>query len=176
VSVRGNVICGAVNKVLYAPQWQPLDNSNTPFLRNRNSTIRAELDAADLVSERRASLTMTDTKGVVRMKMLPHPKRNDVDAWDAGRIFTEGSRVDFILVGLHPHADTTLIMRFAPAEAAKLKLVVGGFEQTVDLSPQDAWVERSVEVPAHVVTGDTPTRLEMLEGRVLLYHLWGLQQ
>ncbi len=174
--VRGNVICGGASKVLYRPNWEPFDFSKTPFEPARNLHLVGEMDVADLVSEKELGFRLHGAPGYVSMKLLPHPKLKNTDAWDAGRLLPQGSRAEFTLDGFRPQRDATLLLRFAPATRSELKLIVGNVATTIRLWPKDEWLEFPVELPAAVVRERIHVTLEAVQGETVLFHAWGLQQ
>jgi hypothetical protein len=173
--VRGNVVAGGARKVLYKPDWRPLENSRTPFYLPRGLALHADVDVADLVSEREHGVHLIETLGYVTMKLLQHPRLPEQDAWDSGRILPAGSELRFTLKQLRPHDLLTLIVRLAPSRSGQLELSAGGHRQTLDIEPSDAWQELSVELPSHVVDETTNIDLRVTRGEVVLYHLWSAQ-
>jgi hypothetical protein len=175
VPVRGNVICGGRSKVFYRADWTPLQGGNSPAEKPREQLI-AELDFADLVSERQRELELENTVGYVSMKMLPHPEQPLRDLWDAGRLFPSGSAAHFLLTGLIPNQETTLRVRVAPTDRARLQLSSArGTIQERGLEPLDSWQEFELVIPAYAVDPDLQLSLSVLQGEIILYHLWALQ-
>src|SRR2546430_17433850 len=68
VPVRGNVICGGSEKVIYRADWRALRNGNAPRTMRSDEAIADELDVADLVSEREHGYE------------FPHPSAGFIDA------------------------------------------------------------------------------------------------
>jgi hypothetical protein len=79
VSVRGNVICGGLTKMIYRAHWEAFDAGKGPssLLPDREQVVD-EADFGDLVSEAEHRYRITGAPGFVAMKLL-------ADASDPGK-------------------------------------------------------------------------------------------
>lgn len=175
IPVRGNVICGGADKVIYRANWQSFEGSGQPFVLGADETISDELDLADLVSERQHRFAIQGALGFVTMKLLPNPNDPDRDLWDAGRIVPQGSETSFVLRA-RPEQPARLVVRAAQATRSTLEVFAGTVSLgTMSLEPSDGWREVSLDVPASVLGPEVSFRLKQLEGERILYHVWLLQ-
>lgn len=176
VPVRGNVICGGANKVLYQPRWESLDRSEQPFTLAPGERRVDGVDMADLVSEKEHGYALSNgSTGHVLMKLLPNPKLPREDLWDAGRIVPPGVRESFTLSGLDPERPVTLIVRAAPTEATTLQLEADpNVEKKVELTRRDGWLEQRVELGTPGVSR-LSVRLSAERVERVLFHVWAVQ-
>lgn len=71
VSVRGNVICGGLTKMIYRAHWEALDAGNLPSsLSPERETVVDETDFGDLLSEAAHRYRISGAPGFVAMKLL----------------------------------------------------------------------------------------------------------
>jgi hypothetical protein len=178
VPVRGNVICGGASKVLYVPDWKPLEASGKPFALEPGERIVDELDHADLLSERAHGYRLSKPAvGFVDMKLLPHPTHPDTDVWDAGRTLGADVSESFVVRGSTTGRPLRLLLRVAPSEPAAFAVDVSGARLgVVELRPMDGWSEVSVSIPPDRVRSELELRFEPLRGERKLYHLWAVQR
>lgn len=171
--VRGNVIAGGANMVVYRPDWEPLARSGTPFSLAPHEHVTDTLDIADLLSEREHELTLSHPAvGFVDMKMLADPRDPKKDLWDAGRLLTGDVRLTFRLRAEGHQSE--LAVRVAPAAPASLRLSQG--EKVIGelaLRPADNWQE--VRLPLQDANPTRPFSLQVSSGATLLYHLFVLR-
>lgn len=175
VPVRGNVICGGASKVVYQADWSALPAYDVPASLNRREKVVAELDLADLVSEKETNAAFTGVPPHVAMKMLPHPKDPARDLWDAGRPFPAGAAVVFSARDVTSMQSARLIVRIAPTAKGALRLQAGPHLETIPFTPTGKWQELEFSVPASAVRDGLPLRVENLEGELVLYHVWLVQ-
>lgn len=143
--VRGNVICGGASKVLYRPNWRPLDEGALPFELEPDEYVVDGVDPADLLSEREHGYEVHGAPGFVAMKLLPSPK-NARPLWDAGRIVPAGARESFRLSGFDPNRPVRLILRAMPTAPSAVTIHVDRKQAgSVRLEPTDGWSEMSLD-------------------------------
>lgn len=176
VPVRGNVICGGADKVIYRANWQSFQGSALPFRLAANESVSDELDLADLVNEKQHQFAIQGALGFVTMKMLPNPEDLDRDLWDAGRIVPQGSETSFKFSG-----DATkpgrLVVRAAQATRSVLEVFANDVSLgQLTLEPSDGWREFSLEVPSGSLGPNVAFRMKQLEGERILYHIWLVQE
>lgn len=176
VPVTGNVICGGASKVLYRPDWSPLEGSGKPFSVSERALVVDELDLADVVSEREHGYVTSVGVPHVEMKRLAHPNEQHRDLFDSGRILPPGATASFTLRAPEAGRPAQLVARLAPAKSGSIAFSVSArrlgelsFEHT------DGWLELSLELPADLGSGPLPVTLEALKGEHSLHHLWLVQ-
>jgi hypothetical protein len=175
ISVRGNVICGGQTKMIYQADWRALDRSAFPA--TRAGRVVDTLDLADVLSEREHGFELTSAVGFVTMKILAHPVVPAEPLWDAGRILPQGSRARFALRGFEEQKPATVLLRIAPSQRARLAVSIGGGpKKSVELKPQDAWVEMPFEAPASQVGPVLDVVITVEENEAIVYHVFGLQK
>lgn len=175
---RGNVICGGRSKVVYVPDWSPLEQSPVPFSVRSGERIVDELDFADLISERAHRLRILNSpREHAEQKLLPDPRQPEVDVWDAGRYVAPGEAFVFELSGLEKASrPARLILRSAPSEPVRLDFFVDDQEVTqLELKRHEGWLES--EIPFVVPRTGPPIRVRIQGkwGYTVLYHLWVIQ-
>lgn len=175
VPVRGNVICGGASKVVYQADWSALVAHDVPTSRNRRERVVAELDLADLVSEKDAAATFTGIPPYVAMKMLPHPLDPKRDLWDGGRPLPTGAKLAFAAGDVAALEPARLVVRVAPTAKGALKLRAGDHFETVPFTPDGKWQEIELAVPGAAVRDGVPLEVENLEGELVVYHVWLVQ-
>jgi len=146
VPVRGNVICGGASKVLYRPDWSPLDRSDQPFSQAAGERLIDALDQADLVNEREHAYRLEGAPGFVAMKLLPRPGDNHA-LWDAGRVVPPTARERFRFSGVPNAGKLRLVVRAAPTEATSVAVTVNGKPAgKLVLTAPGGWVEGSLDL------------------------------
>lgn len=165
--VRGNVICGGAAKVIYVPDWRPLEGGGQPFSVDA-STLLDEIDVADVLSEHAHRATWNPPEqGYVVMKMLPNPSQPKRDLWDAGRLLSTG--MDFSFELKRPARE--LLVRAAPATPAVLQLeVVDTPADEIRVVPSDGWQELTLTIPE----GATRLTLRVVSGELEVFHLFAV--
>lgn len=175
VPVRGNVICGGASKVVYASNWQLFTGSGNPHHKTRREIVSEVVDFADLTSEEAHGVAFDKAVGYVAMKVLPHTNPRGKDLWDAGRVLPEGASTTFMLQPRNVHEPLSLVLRVAPAHSMTLRVTAGSTVETLQLSATDVWLEPRVTLSAAEVKTSVPIKIEAVEGELILYHVWGLQ-
>lgn len=176
VPVTGNVICGGPAKVLYRPDWSPLEGSGKPFSVPAASLIVDELDFADVISEREHGYSTSVGVPHVEMKRLAHPREPHRDLFDAGRILPEGASARFELSAPPPGRAARLVVRLAPPKSGTLAFSLADRRLgELSFDHEDGWLELSLELPADLGTGRLPLTLSAQRGEHSLHHLWLVQ-
>jgi hypothetical protein len=175
VPARGNVICGAPSKVLYAAEWAPLEGSARPFKLADGEQVTAEFDWADVTSEAACRYErMPALGGRVASKLLPNPARPERDVFDAGRNTPPGTRERFVLGGVLPGRPLKLVFRAAPVADIALPVTIDGKAAgRLELPRTDGWLEAALEVPP-----PSSNRIVVELGPSVernLYHVWAIQ-
>jgi hypothetical protein len=178
VSVRGNVICGGLTKMIYEARFRPLDHSGAPVTPARDDEEAIdEIDFADLLSEDAHDFRVRGAVGHVAMKLLPHPRLRFEELWDAGRVVPPSASVDFVLRGFRSGAPGRLVLRTAPPQPVLLHVRVDGAEvAVVPLSASDGWQEASIDVPGGKLGTSTAVTLSVEHNELVVYHLWGYEK
>lgn len=175
VPVRGNVICGGADKVIYRANWQSFEGSGVPFDLAADETVSDELDLADLVNEKQHHFEIDGALGFVTMKLLPNRNDPDRDVWDAGRIVPQGAETRFVLSG-EPQRSGRLVLRAAQPTRSTLEVFANGMSLGKhSIEPSDGWRELTIDVPAASLGPATRFRVVQLEGERIEYHLWLVQ-
>ncbi|HVU02245.1 MAG TPA: hypothetical protein VHE30_10860 [Polyangiaceae bacterium] len=177
VSVRGNVICGGLTKMIYAADFHALDFEQKALRAlAAHELLVDQIDFADIVSEAEHRYRMDGAPGFVAMKLLEAPERASGELWDAGRVVPPGVRLLGTLRGFSPGSPARLVVRTAPTRPASVVVAVDGVDlPPVALNPANRWVESVVEVPAARVTREMQISLSARENELVYYHLWGIQ-
>ncbi len=172
VPVRGNVICGGAEKVLYSADWSTLDRDGAPRSLRTDERIVDEVDVGDLLSERQHRYNLPQPSvGFVRYRVLADPADSRRDLFDAGRIippdYTERATVTA------PQASGRLIVRMAPEHETKTEVSVAGTvigtlttERRVGV-----WQEVDLRLPEGL-GGTIDLELTPRGGDGVHYHLW----
>ena len=177
VSVRGNVVCAGVNKVLYRPSWRALTDSGRPFGLAPGEQVVDEVDFADVISEREHGYALSlPASGHVVMKLLEHPERPHEQLWDAGRAVPPDVSESFELRGLSPGRPLRLVFRAAPPQTAVLAVAIDG-QRLGELRLEDAehWTHPALLVPADRVNPRISVRIDGVKNERIVYHLWAVQ-
>ncbi len=174
--VRGNVICGGADKVLYRPRWRGMTASEHPLSLRAGEQPVDSLDHADLVNEVAHGYQLEGALGFMEMKLLPYPGRETYDLWDAGRIIPQGA-VERATLSARAGVAGRLIVRVAPASKGRAEASLNGTALgSFVLLPSDAWQELSVDVPLTVLQDTNQLELHQVEGERIIYHLWLVQE
>jgi hypothetical protein len=175
VPVRGNVICGGAAKVVYSADWQSLTGSNEPF-STLSTTVKDNVDVADVVSERAHQQRVVGAPGYVVMKLMTHPKRHKTELWDAGRAIPSGAELQINLLDLDPGKPLTLLLRVTATAGTQLQVDLDAAALPV---PQpkaiSGWEELELTIPADRVKQTLPVRVRTTRGEVSIYNLWAAQ-
>lgn len=175
VPVRGNVICGGADKVIYRANWTSFEGSGSPQAEADQARVVDSLDLADIVSEKQHDFVIRGALGYVTMKLLANPSKPDQDLWDGGRIVPQGSETEFVLRGA-PGRAASLVLRTAQSASSELEAFIGTESiGKLTLPQSDVWREDRVKIPSQLVSGRMQVRLRQLSGEGIVYHLWLLQ-
>lgn len=175
VPVRGNVICGGPSKVVYKADWSPLPAHDVPASFNRRDRVVAELDLADIVSEKEMAAKFTHVPPFVAMKMLPHPKEPARNLWDGGRNVPQGASVGFEVRGLTAHEPARVVIRVAPTDKGAIQIKAGVHFDTLALHAGNTWQELELSVPSTAVRDGLPIEVVSVQGETVVYHVWVIQ-
>jgi hypothetical protein len=202
VSVRGNVICGGLTKMIYRAHWEALDNGEQPALLRQGERVTDDADFGDLVDEAAHHFRIEGAPGFVAMKMLsaPAPGKNaavslfqrpqsllpdmavtdvigppSTAIWDAGRVVPPGATVTLTVQGPETARPTRLVVRTAPSEPAVLAVRVNGTSlPDVALASGDSWQEATLDVPAALAQEKMRVSITVVKNEMVLYHLWSV--
>jgi hypothetical protein len=170
IPVRGNVICGGAAKVLYRPDWSPLDASSRPFSLRAGERLIDAVDEADLISEREHDYRIAGAPGFVTMELLQSP-RDQNPLWDAGRTLPPNAVESFYLTSENA-AHARLVVRAAPTERVSFGIELNGKAVgRVTLEPRRGWVEASVDHLA-LPSGKTLVRFGPSDHERILFHVF----
>jgi hypothetical protein len=174
--VEGNVICGGYEHVVYRADWHVLGTGD----RIRNVPVgdarpRAELDVADLVSEKESGFTFEHpSNGWTDMRVLPDATDGGRDMFDAGRRIAVGKWEAWTARGLTPGQPAHLVVRTAPESTTRVRVRIDGLEVGVlALERASQWVEVFLPIPAERVQPEM--RIELTNegpGDFVDYHEW----
>jgi len=149
VPVRGNVICGGYEKVIYRADWSALDVGSAPHTMRDGERVADELDVADLISERdHGYLYPHPSAGFVEAKVLPSAEAPPRDMFDAGRRIPGDASESFRLQ-VRASRPTRLIARTAPEHDLDIDVTLNGEAiGSFHFGKADGWREASLDVPA----------------------------
>jgi hypothetical protein len=176
VSAEGNVICGAVEKGIYAADWRLLNTGDRPATLGPGEIVVDRLDVADLISEKEhAYVFPRPDAGYVEMRILAHPFEDARDVLDSGRRIPAGQAEKFELSSNLHAPSMRLIVRTAPAFAGHVDVTMNGVSiGELALEPSGRWVELSFPLPSPVGPGErssfTFTNRDAV--RWVNYHVW----
>jgi hypothetical protein len=171
VPVRGNVICGGSEKVIYQADWHALDRSARPTTLRPGEQVIDELDVADLVSEREHHYDFPHpSAGFVDAKVLGDRAFGEQEMFDAGRRIPRG-RAETFRLRFSGGKKARLIARTAPEHDIRARVTadgraIGAFE----FRAADAWREAAIEFAPPRETIDitvTPETSDWVD-----HHIW----
>ena len=160
--VEGNVICGGYEHVVYRADWHVLGSGDRiRVVPEGDDRSRAEVDVADLVSEKQNGYSFDHpSNGWTDMRVLPDPKDEQRDLFDAGRRIAVGKSESWIAKGHTPGAAAHLVVRTAPETATRVRVRIDGQDAgAIVLERTLGWVEASVAIPAERVTAQMSIEL-----------------
>ncbi len=174
VPVRGNVICGGSEKVIYRADWRALGTSDKPRTMRPEETVADELDVADLVNERDHDYEFPHPKaGFVDPRVLPDPADPRRDMFDAGRRIPSGLSETFRLK-IAPGKRARLIARGAPEHDVDVQVLVDGEPLGAwHFSRAEGWQEASIDLPEP--RASHRLRLTPEGGDWVDHHVWAVQ-
>jgi hypothetical protein len=174
VPVRGNVICGGSEKVIYRADWRALDRSAEPRTLLPGERVIDELDVADLVSEREHGYEFPrPSAGFVDAKVLGELEAGQKEMFDAGRRIPRG-RSETFLLRLTEGKKVRLIARTAPEREITARVTADGEPiGALQFQPGDGWREAAVEVPQ--ARGLVRITITPETGDWVDHHVWAVE-
>jgi hypothetical protein len=175
---EGNVICGGYEDVIYRSDWHLLGSGERPRVVPPGTSVRDSVDVADLISEKDHDYRFdAPASGSTDLKILPDPADARFDMLDGGRALRPGSAESMRLGGLDAGLEAWIVVRSAPTAGTDLGVRVDGHDlETLHFTPSEAWVEKSVEVPADRVAREVSFELRNLGSEEFVdYHVWVAQ-
>ncbi len=179
VPVRGNVICGGSEKVIYRADWHALRNGKNPLMLETGEEIVDELDVADLVSEDEHDYKFPHPgAGFVDAKVLPDSSDARQDLFDAGRRIPQGRSEEFRLK-LVAGKTARLVARTAPEHDVDVRVSVRGTQSketelgSWHFSNAEGWREASIVLP--ISQGVMTLVLTPTAGDWVDHHVWAVQ-
>lgn len=171
VPVRGNVICGGSEKVLYEADWTALDRRGRPRTILEGERIIDQLDVADLISEKNHGYNFPRPKmGFIRYHVLPDPNNHRQGLFDAGRIIPPGETEKATLRA--PRGSARLIVRVAADKDLLSVVTVNGRELGRLQAPhQDGWQELALNLPDDI-EGEFELGLTPEGQDATTFHVW----
>jgi hypothetical protein len=174
--VEGNVICGGYEHVVYRADWHVLGSGDRiRALPQGETRPRAELDVADLVSEKANGYSFDHpSNGWTDMRILPDPNDLQHDMFDGGRRIAVGKGEAWTAKGQTRGTAAHLVVRTAPESATHVRVRINGDDAgVIALDRTLGWVESAVAIPAGRVTAQM--RIELVNdgpGDFVDYHEW----
>ncbi len=174
VRIKGNVICGAANKVVYEADWHALDNNPRPWSIDKNAQILDVIDFADVVSESEHGYEITSKhSGYVVMKILPHPVEPNRDLFDAGRLVFADAKARFFLRGFRPGQPARLVFRAAPNYRMAFHVSIDGRDAgRIEFEGGSGWQEASLNLNPKRLRATVSVEIVAETAEHILYHLW----
>jgi hypothetical protein len=178
IPVEGNVICGGYEDVVYRADWHLLGTGKDPRESPQGEAIKDEMDAADILSEKRhAYVSAQPAGGYTEIKVLADPANDALDMLDGGRRMEKGQSERFTLRRLEEHRVAHVIVRTAQEGEASVRVLVDGVAlDPLQLSASEGWVESVVAIPADRVKPEVSvTFANDGPGDFIDYHVWVTQ-
>jgi len=175
VPVRGNVICGGAEKVIYRADWRALGNGKNPRFLRPDEAVVDELDVADLVSELEHRYDFPHpAAGFIDHKVLASPEDHRREVFDAGRRIPAGRSETFRLKAV-PGKSMRLVARTAPEHETEIEVRIDGeprgrwrFERA------DGWRESAIDLPP-MTRASVDVTLTPLAADWVDHHVWAVQ-
>jgi hypothetical protein len=175
VPVRGNVICGGAEKVVYRADWSLLGTGQRPRSQRPGEELLDELDVADLIGEKQHEYAFPRPQGGwTDMRVLPDPEVSTRDLWDAGRRIPNGRTESFRLRGLRPGKRLRLVLRTVVDQRSRIEISAGSKVRPLELTPAPGWTEVSLEIDPGEVQPELSVSITPREGEWVNYHVWAL--
>ncbi len=171
VPVRGNVICGGSEKVLYAADWSPLDRRGHPRTLLEGEAVVDQLDVADLISEKQHDYNFPRPgMGFIRYHVLPDPSDRRRGLFDAGRIIpTDQTELATMRA---PAGSARLIIRVAADKALTTDVTINGAQLArLEAVQKDGWQELTIALPDEL-EGTFELGLTPRERDATTFHVW----
>lgn len=155
VWTEGNVICGAVEKGIYAANWRLLNTGDRPATLADGEQIVDALDVADVVSEARHRYRFPSPHaGFVKMRVLADPLDPKIDVLDSGRVIPPNTSDSFVLRSEMEASSMRLVVRCAPVEKGHIDVFVDDVQVgTLITEPVQSWAELQVPLPKPLSAG-----------------------
>ena len=160
--VEGNVICGGYEHVVYRADWHVLGTGDRiRMLPEGDTRSRAEVDVADLVSEKQSGYSFDQpSNGWTDMRILTDPKDEQRDLFDGGRRIAVGKGESWTAKGQTPGAPAHLVVRTAPETGTRVRVRIDGQDAgAIVLERTLGWVEASLSIPRERVTAEMHVEL-----------------
>jgi hypothetical protein len=171
IPVKGNVICGGSEKVIYRADWTALDRSARPRTLLPGERVHDELDVADLVSEREHAYEFPHpSAGFVDAKVLGDVASGQQEMFDAGRRIPRGRSESFHL--RFPEGKKgRIVARSAPEHDVAVKVAIDGLPVgQLEFRAAQGFREAAIEVPEG--TGTLRVTMTPETGDWVNHHLW----
>jgi hypothetical protein len=174
VPVRGNVICGGSEKVIYRADWHALDRSAQPHTLSSIEQVIDELDVADLVSEREHGYEFPHpSAGFVDAKVLGDIAGGQKEMFDAGRRIPRG-RSETFRFRLAEGKKTRLIARTAPEHDVTANVTIDGEPVgAFHFQRGEGWRESAIDVPRP--RGSVRITITPETGDWVDHHIWAVE-
>jgi hypothetical protein len=168
VSDAGRSILGGETMIAYAADWSRLGTGEKPWTPGAGEPFDV-LDVADLESEAEHEYALL---GARQYEQLAHE-----GGTPDGDIIVDGGRTrrwrETFVAHLRPGVAARCIVRLQGPPAATVAVLAGDEPVgtlAIDYDPD--WVEREVEIPAHLATARTRIDLRVSGGVVTTFHYW----
>jgi len=183
-TVTDQSILGGATMVVYEARYDLLGSGETPGGGAPASGFLDVIDVADLESEASHSYAVgrtNDQENQVAMLLAPAPAdRGDPSAIAAAvrpRVIADGGRfrrsIDQFTARLKPGAPARLVLRVSADDDILLTITAAGRPIGTVAVPAWPWVERSIELPAEVVSEATPIQIAAPQGSHFhAFHYW----
>lgn len=170
--VVGNVICGGASKVIYRATWEPLERRALPRTLAAGERVVAELDVADLVSEKASSYVFPGPRqGYVVFRVLPDPARPERDLFDAGRIVPP-RHVESATLAMPPGGGRLVVRTPGTSGPREVAVRVDGAAiGSLALPPGEGWIEAGITLPPGLPPRAT-VELEAGDHEWIDHHVW----
>jgi hypothetical protein len=174
--VEGNVICGGYEQNVYKADWHLLTTGQfTRFGVPKGEKIRAEIDVADLLSERASHYAFDrPNNGWTEMRVLPDPADTHLDMFDGGRRIALDRSESFDVDGLVLGRPARLIVRTAQENKTRVRVRIDQQDAgTIELEPAGGWADTPFTLRGELVRGTV--RISLTNegpGDFVDYHLW----
>ncbi len=168
VPVPGNVISGGAEKLVLRSDWRLLGTGAAPRSLVDGERVVDEVDVCDLVSEKAHGYAYPRPHGgFAEMRVLPDPKRPELDLWDGGRRIPFARPERFDVRGARP--GDRLVFRTTVERPLVVHLRVGAHARSLVATPTPGWVELSVPVEDE---GTLEVEVTPHRGDWVDHHVW----
>jgi hypothetical protein len=155
VWVEGNVICGGLEKAIYAADWHMLGTGAFPATRSAAERILDEVDVADVLSEDSHQYAFpSPNAGFVDLRILSSPVDHSKDLLDAGRRIPADRDESFVLRPARAVDRARLVFRTLPSTTGRIEVRLDERQiGSVPLQDGSGWVELSLSIPLPLEAG-----------------------